>query len=260
MRIVSYNILDGGEGRADPLAEVIQAQRPDVVGLVEAEFAPVVERIASRLGMDFVTGLGNSARASALLSRWPIAESINHAALRPDMSKSLLEATVLVPDLGPVVFGVLHLHHYDLDEDERQREGELAAVLDAFDIHRRQGHPHVLMGDFNASSPHQRIDPSRLRPEVRRHWDANGGSVPRRAIQTMLDAGYVDTFQHRVGAVAQGTFCTRYPELRVDYIFTHGIDPARLSAAWIETDRLARYASDHFPVGAEIATSGLRGP
>ena len=34
MRLVSYNILDGGEGRADPLAEVIEAQRPDVIGLV----------------------------------------------------------------------------------------------------------------------------------------------------------------------------------------------------------------------------------
>ena len=36
MRIVRYNILDGGEGRADPLAEVIEAQRPDLVALVEA--------------------------------------------------------------------------------------------------------------------------------------------------------------------------------------------------------------------------------
>ena len=37
MRIVSYNILDGGVGRADPIAEVLLAQRPDVVGLVEAD-------------------------------------------------------------------------------------------------------------------------------------------------------------------------------------------------------------------------------
>ena len=36
MRICSYNILDGGEGRADPLAEVILAQRPDIVAIVEA--------------------------------------------------------------------------------------------------------------------------------------------------------------------------------------------------------------------------------
>ena len=40
---------------------------------------------------------------------------------------------------------------------------------------------------------------------------------------------------------------------RVDYIFAHGIDPNRIRDAWAEHDRLARYASDHFPIGAEIA-------
>src|SRR5918992_885674 len=71
MRIVSYNILDGGEGRADPLAEVIEAQRPDVVALVEAEDLTVVARIARRLKMDFVHAPGNS-HASVLMSCYPI--------------------------------------------------------------------------------------------------------------------------------------------------------------------------------------------
>ena len=48
MRIVSYNIL-GGEGRADPLAEVIEAQRADIVGIVEADFLPAIERMATQL-------------------------------------------------------------------------------------------------------------------------------------------------------------------------------------------------------------------
>ena len=47
MRLVSYNILDGGEGRADPLAEVLLAQRADVVVLLEADQISVVERIAA---------------------------------------------------------------------------------------------------------------------------------------------------------------------------------------------------------------------
>src|SRR3954447_8967059 len=96
MRIFSYNILDGGEGRADPLAEVIEAQRADVVALVEASDPAVIERIAGRLKMDFVQGTGPS-QASAILSRWTIRESINHAPLRPGLSKSLLEATLIDP-------------------------------------------------------------------------------------------------------------------------------------------------------------------
>jgi endonuclease/exonuclease/phosphatase family metal-dependent hydrolase len=48
------------------------------------------------------------------------------------------------------------------------------------------------------------------------------------------------------------TFTTQHPGQRVDYIFTHGVDRRHIADAWIERDRLATYASDHYPVGAEI--------
>src|SRR5580765_3015494 len=108
MRIVSYNILDGGEGRADPIAEVIEAQRADVVALVEATDLTVIERIANRLGMDYVHAPGNK-QASALLSRWTIRDSVNHALLRPGISKSLLEATLVDPAGSEWTIGVVHL-------------------------------------------------------------------------------------------------------------------------------------------------------
>src|SRR3954452_10219280 len=106
MRIFSYNILDGGEGRADPLAEVIEAQRADVVALVEATDLAVVERIANRLRMDYVQAPGRS-QASALLTRFTLRESIDHALLREGMSKSLLEATVVDPAGCEWSFGVV---------------------------------------------------------------------------------------------------------------------------------------------------------
>src|SRR5690349_19589705 len=109
VRIVSYNILDGGEGRADPLAEVIEAQRADVVCLVEATDLSVIERIANRLKMDYVQAAGRKG-ASALLSPFVIGESINHALLHKGLSKSLLEATLIDPDGAEWVIGVLHLH------------------------------------------------------------------------------------------------------------------------------------------------------
>jgi hypothetical protein len=85
MRVVTYNILDGGEGRADPLAEVLEAQRPDIISLVEADVPAVVERIAKRLSMDFIVAPGDG-HCSALLSRWPIQQTINHAALNQRFS------------------------------------------------------------------------------------------------------------------------------------------------------------------------------
>ena len=254
MRIVSYNILDGGEGRADPLAEVIEANRPHVVALVEAEDLTVVERIAKRLKMDFVHAPGN-AHASVLMSRWKIRESMNHAALRPELEKSLLRATVATPELGDVTFGVVHLHAHGREPDEAVRERELAVLLDVFRPERDAKRPHIVCGDFNANAPSQQIDPARTKERTRGDWEANGGKLPRRVVQAMLDAGYVDSLHavDRDSAETTGTFSTQFPGQRVDYIFTHGIDRQRLRRAWIERDRLATYASDHYPVGLEIA-------
>lgn len=254
MRIVSYNILDGGEGRADPIAEVVEAQRPDVVALVEADDLAVVERIAKRLKMDFVLAPGNT-HASVLMSRWAIRESINHAPLRSELENSLLQATVATPQFGDVSFGVVHLHAHGREEDEAQRERELAVVLDVFRADRDGKRPHVICGDLNANAPSQQIDPARTKERTRKDWDANGGMLPRRVVQRMLDAGYVDSLHavDRDVAETTGTFSTQYPGQRVDYIFSHGIALTRLRRAWIERDRLATYASDHYPVGLEIS-------
>jgi endonuclease/exonuclease/phosphatase family metal-dependent hydrolase len=78
--------------------------------------------------------------------------------------------------------------------------------------------------------------------------------LPRRVVQVVLDAGYVDTLHAVRGseAATTGTFSTQHPGQRVDYVFAFGIDRLSLRDAWVEQDRLAKYASDHFPVGAKI--------
>lgn len=254
MRILSYNILDGGTGRAALLGDVIKGQTPDVVGLVEAEDREVVEQIANRLGMDFIQAPGNKG-ASALLSRFPIRQSINHAPLHPVLEKSLLEAVVVDPAGAEWTFGVLHLHARATEEDEAIREKEIAEVLKIFEPHRRATRPHMLAGDFNANAPYQQIDPSRCTPKTREAWEKNGGYIPRRVIQRVLDAGYLDSLRvvNPREAETGGTFTTEFPGQRVDYIFTHSIDPNRLQNAWIATAPPARDASDHFPIGLEVA-------
>lgn len=253
MRIVSYNILDGGEGRADPLAEVMIAQRADVVALVEADDLTVLERIAARLKMDFIHAPGHS-HASSLLSRWPIRETINHVLLRKGISKSLLEATVEDPAGGEWTIGVVHLHARATESDEDARQPEIDALLDVFKSHREAKRRHVLAGDFNSNSPVQQINPDRCKPRTREEWKANGGQLPRRAIQKIMDAGYIDSLlAHDATAASNiGTFSTQYPGQRVDYIFSFGSSGQSVRSAWIEQDRLAKYASDHFPVGAEV--------
>jgi exodeoxyribonuclease-3 len=253
MRLLSYNILDGGTDRFDALATVIGSQQPDVVALVEADDAGVVERLAGRFGMDFVHAPASS-HASALLSRFPIVRTINHALLRPGLEKSLLEVTIRLPDQKELPIGVVHLHARAYEADEAERERELDVVLDAFAAYRASNTPHLLCGDFNANAPYQRIDPAKLKPKSRAAWDAQGGRIPRRVVQRLLDAGYLDTLRAFDAAAAETatTFTTEHPGQRVDYIFAFGIDHAVIRHAGVVTQEPADVASDHRPVLAEI--------
>jgi endonuclease/exonuclease/phosphatase family metal-dependent hydrolase len=253
MRLVSYNILDGGAQRAGQLADVIATANADIVALVEADDAAVVEMLAHRLEMDYVLAGGQS-HAVAFLSRWPIVESVNHALLRPDAGRCLLEATVLSPAGQEWPIGVLHLTAHATEAAETERERQFGAALNAFARHRERGTPHLLCGDFNANAPTQQIDFERASPRTRREAAENGGDVPRRVIRTVLAAGYTDTLRSFAASYADatGTFKTEQPQQRVDYIFSFAVDPARIAGAWIDQSDLARSASDHFPVGVEL--------
>lgn len=253
MRLVSYNILDGGEGRADPLGEVIEAAQPDLVTLIEADDAAVIERIARRLKMDFVVGKGKK-HSVALLSKWTILESINHAALNDGFTACLLEATVQPPTGDALPLGLVHLHAHAAEADERTRETQLQILLNAFARHRQSNTPHLLCGDFNSNAPTQRIDFAQAHLTTRDEAKANGGDVPRRVVAAIEAAGYVDTLRafDAAYADAHGSFTTQHPQQRVDYIFGFNVPRQRIASAWIEYDRLAKYASDHFPIGVEL--------
>ena len=251
VRLLSYNILDGGGGREELLLRVIESQRPDIVALVEADDTDVVRALAERLKMDFIHAPGNS-KASALLSRLTIHETINHAPLHPQLSKSLLEATAGEQEQWTI--GVVHLHAKATEEDEAIREREIAEVLRIFEPFRKSGRPHLLAGDFNANAPYQRIDPSQCKPSTREEWERNGGHIPRRVVQRVLDAGYLDSLRavDPIAAETAGSFTTEFPGQRVDYIFTFGFDPARMTSARIVSDPPGKEASDHFPVFLEV--------
>lgn len=206
MRIVVYNILKGGEGRADPLAEVIEAQKADIVALIEADDLTVLDRIAGRLKMEVIHAPAGK-HAVALLSRWPIVNSVNHGALWETPAGCLLEAGVRTTG-GDVIVGVTQ------SEDPQDQP-----VADAFAQHRQAGTLHLVCGSLQA--------PERL-----------------------LQLGYIDLLAGAQSQEAQAS--SAQPPRQTDAILAHGVDPSKVKSAWVEQDRLAVYASDHFPVGVEI--------
>jgi endonuclease/exonuclease/phosphatase family metal-dependent hydrolase len=253
MRLVSYNILDGGIGRADPIAEILQAQKADVVVLLEADELPVVERVAGRLGMDFVFS-GGRKHACALLSRFAIRDSVNYAVLHSDLTNSFTLATLAEPNQRIWRVGAVHLHAKALLADEQVRLQEVERILQLMRPLRTAEMSHILAGDFNANSPIQKIVREKCKTSTQEQMDQNGGTIPRHVITRLLAEGYIDTLHARWGerATEMGSFSTQFPGQRVDYILAHGLAPGQIADAWIEKDRLATYASDHYPVGVEI--------
>ena len=254
MRLVSYNILDGGEGRADPLAEVILAQRPDIVAIVEADNSRAFWS-ESPSGSRWISSTRPGRRAAAaLLSRWPIRATINHALLRGGLEKSFLEAEVIEPSTsraGRSASFICTPRRWKMMR--RQRENEIAIVLDAFADHRTRPGLMCLVGDFNSNSPHQQIDPTKCKPndaesiprQRRPDSAASGANDSRRRLRRYASSAHIRTIRIRRHIHHPEPRPARRLHLRVRLDGT-------IRNAWIEHDRLAKYASDHFPIGAEI--------
>ena len=242
-RLLTYNILKGGVGRAQMIAKVINSCAPDLVLLQEATDPGTVEQLARLTQMaEWRTYLRQSL---GFLSRKPVGQS---QWLSPPGSRhAFLE---VAPEGDRVrVFGV-HLSAVLAAWSERRREDELRALLKAVDQHKSRF--HVLTGDFNTVAPGEEFKvgqlPMRLRPLM---W-ITGNRVRWRTIQTVLDAGYTDAFRSLHPSDPGMTLPTVAPLLRLDYVFVPSSQAARVVKCEVVKTPEAIGASDHFPVVADL--------
>jgi endonuclease/exonuclease/phosphatase family metal-dependent hydrolase len=228
LRVMSYNIHQGINADLvmdlEEIADVIVAQRPDVVLLNEVNraratngFVDTLPLIGRRLGMGYVFGANyrDGQYGNALLSRYPILGWDNlHYAHNTTETRGLLRAVVQAPG-GPVAFFGTHLDHSEGPDDARAEQvAEALAVWD--------GAPRtILLGDLNAEPD---------APEL----------------QGIYEAGFVDVLQ-ATSQESLFTFWDATPSRRIDFIFvTPDLTPVR---AWVVRSR----ASDHLPVMAGVA-------
>lgn len=234
LRVVTYNIHSCvGTDRVvslERVCEVLASLEPDVIALQEVDVGRLrtgrvhqAERIAEALGMQAVFQRAvrwpDGEYGIATLSRLPVqrAEGRRLPALR-------------LPYLEQRVAVMLHLRHRDTDlvlvnthlgllSRERRLQ---TAYLQGWLSGVARDFPTVLCGDLNA--------PPRA-PECR-----------------LLDATVTDAF----GAKASGvTFPVQFPLTRLDHIrVSRQLD---CQAVAIPRTALARAASDHYPVVADIA-------
>ncbi len=248
VRVLTYNIQDGGAGREDLIQEVLQSSRADICLLQEVIDPEFIRRLAGALNQNYFVTQSHGKHQAALLTRFPIA---SQNTLHPGrLTHPLLEAAVeYKPGSTLALFGVhLVAPAFDL-------RIELRRVKQIGEIFKRIGGlrpgPYVMAGDFNAIAPGDSINlkdlPASLRLSIRLH----GGTVARQAISQVRKAGLIDCYR-QVHPDAPGyTLPAARPDARLDYIFA---DPAlSLAASEVVTGpESVRTASDHLPVWAEF--------
>ncbi len=245
LRILTYNIWVGGEGRLPLILEVIRGQDPDVVAIQEAANHGNVHTLARELGMELIYGEANTKYHVAWLSRLPVLRSENHR--HPAFRKTLLEIEV---DWQGAPLRLFAAHLKAKVANEEHRAHEVAALLEI--VGSAMGAPHLLVGDFNAIAPGDVFAPDAPVTPATAEWAPLAYAAPRLAIAPILAAGYTDCYRALHPDRPGYTCKTTDPSVRIDYVFASPELAPRLRACDVATSPPARDASDHFPVMAEL--------
>ncbi|MEV4831470.1 endonuclease/exonuclease/phosphatase family protein [Micromonospora sp. NPDC049257] len=280
LRMMTWNIRTGGRDRAGPdrrdlVCRVVTAQAPDVLAVQELrgfDRPEVLAGFADRVGMRPHLARSCFGQPVAVLVRppWrirsagPVRRPLHHAAQRVELATTA----------GPLtVFGT-HLDPYT-GLRRRIEAGWLARA-----VGRVPGELALLAGDLNTLDPGtDHADRVARLPAAyrRRHLRRDGRTVDTRAVARLLAAGLVDLWTHaagppelpRVGGPADPTRAAgpaevgltaptwhgggvEFSGMRLDYLLGTPALAARLRDVHVVRGGDTEYASDHYPVVAEL--------
>jgi endonuclease/exonuclease/phosphatase family metal-dependent hydrolase len=250
LKILTYNILDGGAGRQALILQVLQLARPDVVILQEVYQAQFVEHLGQALAMQPFFGVGNRQRHVALLSRLPVVSIQSHHPY-PPIWRNFVEAELEYrPGQRLKLFGIHPMAGLELPL-EAWRGWEASTVLRYSRPY--QNTPCLIGGDFNAIAPLDAVDIRRMPPWMRAMILLQGNRIYRISLRAYLRAGFIDSFR-RLNPQAGGfTYPTQRPNTRLDYLLVNAaLAPAMRRCQVLQEPEAAHTASDHYPVMLEL--------
>ena len=237
LRVATYNVhgcIGMDRVRSEKrIAEVIASLEADLVGLQELDLGRVrsagvdqAALIAAQLGWEriFLPAMrrADEQYGNAILSRYPL--RLERAVELPGTgSWYCRETRVALWAVAQTDFGNVHVlnTHFGLGRAERFAQARfLAAAVGAAPM----GEPLLLLGDFNS------LPTSRSIAQLR---------VQLRSVRALLpQSGLCRTFP------------TRLPSVAVDHIFVNAFFDAKMLS--VNRTPLARVASDHYPLVAEL--------
>ncbi len=256
MRLMTYNILDGGKdgdstARLAQVCELVRQVAPDVLALDECcEFERdgfrTFHRLERELGMRGVFAPAPSGyhvalyvRGTQLLEVRTLQRGLHHTALAARLTLAGQDCSVIATHLCPF--------------SAEARVAEAQHLSQFFGAE-----PLFLLGDLNSLSPHDapQLQPESWLPRRRVRHELPGGGLDLRAIAVLEAAGLVDVF-HAASNTAPTALTRSRPgwqeyQVRIDHIFASAAAARSVTRTERVDGALADTASDHYPLYIDV--------
>ncbi len=247
IRVMTYNIHHGagrdGKLDIDRIAEVIESEKPDIVGLQEVDKnfgsrsanQDQVKLLAEKLGMFYFYGpaiVGSDPEnpnlyGNLILSRFPIQESkVHRLANEKGMEPRVCLESQIEINNRKFTFMVTHLNH-------RVNRVRIAQVGDIMNRIENIDGPIVLMGDFNCLPPGEKDGTE---------WKEK--TMPVALIMEKFKDSFLLTQKKKESNVLDSR--------RIDYIFVSPDIASKVKSYRQKRDSVTDVASDHMPVIVEL--------
>lgn len=244
---MTYNILDGGEGRENDILSVVQAANSDIVIFQEIYSEEFLKRIAHELHMGyFFFGNGSRKRRVGFISRYPIrSPQSNHSF---PIWRNFVEAEIEYRQNR--TFRLIGIHPIaNLSVIfEIWRWLEMGVIIKHYQKYNDQA--CLIAGDFNAIAPRDMILVELMPSWLKLILCIQGKRAYHFSISRLLAAGFIDCY--RMLHTDDGfTLPPPKPNTRLDYCFVNDKMKASLKNCWVVYEpSIVEKASDHYPVVA----------
>ena len=189
LRVMTYNILDGGENRETYILNVIQTARPDVVLLQEVFTEEFLMFLSHPLGMTYYMGPGNKKRKVALLSKIPVLTFKSYHPFFPTW-RNFVEADIeCEPNMTVRLIGVHPIANLGIIF-EIWRWLEAKYVINHIQVYKSE--PCLLAGDFNAVAPGEQVKTENMPGWLKWIIYLQGNRVYYFSLKFLLSIGFVD--------------------------------------------------------------------
>jgi exodeoxyribonuclease-3 len=261
VRLMTWNIKTGGvdrgrSDRLDAIRAVLDRERPDILALQELRD---FDRDDGRRMNDLAAATGMTAQLAGSVFGQPVAVLV-----RPPLAITARRsvrwrlhhgAAVVVVPTGGGPLTVVSIHLNPFSPYRRMREARWLAAR--YGARKR---PVVLAGDLNSLDPgtDHTAELARLEARYRRRHLGPDGAADTRAIAAFAAGGFTDLWP-LVGAADGHTVPTtkggghEFSGMRLDYVLASAPAAAAARSARVVRGDEAEYASDHYPVVAELA-------